>query len=281
MLCIIYTRVSTTSQNSGTSISLTVQETICIKYAEEKKFVVKQIYKEIHSAYKKVPAILEYILRKKNQIILITNVDRFSRNLEKGMCMVKTAIKNNNILHFINDNIIVRSEPDLCKLEMHLRTAELESQLIGKRVKLSKNYLMLNNIFSGGTIKYGYKVVNKTLVEDTEEQNIMSFIKSCLTDNVDRNEINKKMMAVTKTSPYVPIDFYNKNNDIIENMKSMTYKNVANLLNNYEVYKRGKLWNANTVKSSIQKSDTEETIIRKRQRIIYNMIRFKNKSLYF
>ena len=79
MKCVVYNRVSTQKQNSTDSFSLKVQESICNDYAQSNKLNIMSIYKEVHSAYNKIPSVLNTVINLNARVILISDVSRFSR----------------------------------------------------------------------------------------------------------------------------------------------------------------------------------------------------------
>lgn len=252
--CVIYNRVSSLSQNIyNRSVSLQAQEQICLKFAHENKLRVKSIYKEIHSAFNQKPKILSDLMKNKKQTIIISSIDRYSRNVEVGLKLAMDAFKNKNKIIFIQEQYVCGNHNDLNTLKRFLQISENESKTISNRIKKARNFLINNGMFAGGTIPYGCDVVEKKLVMNIHEQNVLEFIKTCMNDKVVCHELNKKMILITQKLPYEPINCYDKNGakvDVIT--EQLTKQEIADLLNSYGVLKRGILWCPRVLKTAIK-----------------------------
>jgi DNA invertase Pin-like site-specific DNA recombinase len=261
MSCVIYNRVSSMNQNSyGNNISLQVQESICGKFASENNLNVSRVYKEVHSVFNKIPDVLNNVVNLKKYTILIADVSRFSRSVIIGFDMAKKAIDNNNQLIFIQENLVCSTHEDLETLKIHLKKSEDESKTIANRIKNAKTYLQENGMYSGGTIPYGYYVDDKKLIIDKTEKNIIKFIQLCQNNNISASELNDIMINIHKTTEYEPIECYDKNGKVVSHITEKLFNTeIADLLNSYNVDKRGRLWNANMVKTAIL-SATPDTI---------------------
>ena len=252
MKCVVYNRVSTQKQNSTDSFSLKVQESICNDYAQSNKLNIMSIYKEVHSAYNKIPSVLNTVINLNARVILISDVSRFSRSITVGLSMAETALNNKNQLIFIKENLTLAITEDLCKLTPLLQKTQDESKLLSDRITSTKKYLDSNNMFSGGTISYGYKVVNKKVVSNENEKNILQFILLCQQKNISGIDLNRSMIEISKLNIYENIICYDIDDNITDTITdSLTNSEIAKLLNSYKICKRGKPWNATLVKSAI------------------------------
>ena len=252
MKCVVYNRVSKQKQNSTDSLSLKVQESICNDYAQANNISIKSIYKEVHSAYSKIPTVLNTVINLKTCIILISDVSRFSRSINVGLRMVETALSNKNHLIFIKENLILTTNDDIGKLSPLLQKTQDESKLLSDRITATKKYLDSNNMYSGGTVSYGYKVDNKKLISNENEKKILQFILLCQQKNISGNDLNKLMVEISKLNIYENIICYDIDGNTTDTMTdSLTNTEIADLLNSYKVSKRGKDWNATLVKSAI------------------------------
>lgn len=261
MACIIYNRVSSMNQNSYiNNVSLQVQESICGKFAAENNLNVYRVYKEVHSVFNKIPEVLNNIINLHKYTILIADVSRFSRSLSIGIEMAKKAIDNSNQLIFIQENLVCSTYADLESLKIYLQKSEDESKTIATRIKNAKTYLHENGMYSGGTIPYGYDVSDKKLIINPTEKNIIKFIKLCQNNNISSIELNDIMNKIHKTKEYEPIECYDKKGNVVSHITEKLFNTeIADLLNSYNVDKRGRLWNANMIKTAIL-SATPDTI---------------------
>lgn len=254
MSSVIYCRVSSMAQNEyNKGVSLQVQEQLCIKFAYENKLRAKAVHKEVHSVYNKIPRILTDIIKRKKQNIIISSVDRFSRSKIIGIKMAQQALKNKNKLIFVQEKFVVAENSDLIILEQFLKNTENESAVIGSRIKKARNFLISNGMFAGGSVPYGYKVLDKKLVKEIYEQRVIDFINMCRENEIYCNKLNKKMISIAKISPYVPINCYDKNNKSVPVItEPITFQDIADLLNSYGILKRGGLWCPRVIKTAIK-----------------------------
>lgn len=262
MKSIIYCRVSSAAQNEfNKSVSLQAQEQLCSKFAHENKFSVKSIFKEVHSAFNKASKLLSDIINKKSTNIIISSVDRYSRSVCNGMKLAKISINNNNKLIFIQEKFICKNTSDLLLLNEYLLNTENESKILSTRIKTSRNFLISNGLFPGGYVPYGYEINDRKLIKNQNEHDIIDFIKTCLKYEILCVDLNIKMENLEQKLPkelltsneYVPINFYDDENDIIHVItEKLTFKEISELLNSYTILKRGVLWNPNSIKTAIK-----------------------------
>lgn len=269
MPSVIYCRVSTLMQNEyNKGVSLRVQEQLCFKFASENKLCVKSVHKEIHSAFHKTPKILNDIIKKKKQNIIISSVDRFSRSCDIGLKMAAICIKNKNKLIFIQEKFIISDLSDLILLSQFLKNTEHESTVISTRIKKARNFLLSNGMFAGGSIPYGYKVIDKKLVKDNTEQCIIEFIKICMKDSIPCDLLNRKMIYMSCISPYVPISCFDKSGTIIKILTEPLSKHeISDLLNSYKIKKRGIIWCPRVLKTAIKSYDPKVDLGESTQRM--------------
>lgn len=267
MQCVIYNRVSSMSQNSYTnSVSLHAQESICSKFANENGLKVKSVYKEVHSAFHKVPNVLETVINLRKCNILISDISRFSRSVAVGLDMAKVALKNKNRIVFIQEKFVCSSHADFMVLAQHLQVTESESRNIGIRNKKARNYLIENGMHAGGAVPYGYDVVERKAVKNKYEQNVLQFIRKCQQSRISSDDLNNMMIDISKTKIYDPISCYDKNDVSVLNItERLTNPEIADLLNSYDVDKRGLQWTAAMIKTALRSND-KQTRTSKRSR---------------
>ena len=257
MNCVSYSRVSSIGQNEyNKGVSLQAQEQICAKFAHENKLNIRSIYKEIHSAYNKVPKVLNDVVNKKKQTILCSSVDRFSRSIYIGIELANKAIKNKNQIIFIQEKLIIKTLEEVCLLKKHLLNSEDESLIISQRIKKARTYLINNGMHPGGAIPYGYNVVNKKLVVNSYEEKVIKFIKLCKNDVINCNKLNTYMKQISNLDTYVDINCYDINNQIINQLSEcLNNQEITDLLNDYNILKRGNLWTPRMINTAIKPYD--------------------------
>lgn len=127
-----YCRVS-----SNLCSSLESQEKIIRKYADANDINVTRMYREMSSAYKKIPFKLSTLRGVTNRKIMFMSVDRFIRNIQMGSQFAEDLLRNNNELHFIREGIIL-NELYMTQWEdflYHLRLAQEESDIKSNRMR--------------------------------------------------------------------------------------------------------------------------------------------------
>jgi uncharacterized protein YjbI with pentapeptide repeats/DNA invertase Pin-like site-specific DNA recombinase len=267
----IYCRVSSINQNVyNKCVSLQAQEQMCFKFAAENKFTVKTVNKEVHTAYNRISKMLVNIINKnKSTNIIIASVDRFSRNVELGLKFAAISILNKNKLMFIQEKFICSKDSDLIILKKLLTTTENESNILSMRAKRSRNYLINSGLFPGGAVPYGYTLNNKKLHVNEHENNVINFIKYCMSDNIIYNTLLSKMhqLNTESNSKIQQLNCksisYNMSNNV-NNIKKYVINNkiarfdikdVIILLNNCNILKKTTRWNKYNIKTAIKDYD--------------------------
>lgn len=263
MNCVSYSRVSSIGQNEyNKSVSLQAQEQICAHFAHENKLKIKSIYKEIHSAYNKIPNVLNDVVNKKKQTILCSSIDRFSRSIYIGSKLAVTAIKNKNKLIFIQEKLVITTIEDVSILKKYLVKSEDESIVLSNRIKKSRTYLINNGMFPGGAIPYGYDVIDKRLIENSYENKVIEFIKLCKKDRINHSDLNHHMRGISKLDMYVDIDCYDEDDTlIIQLTECLNNIEIVNLLNEYAVLKRGHRWSSQMINTAIKTHDPKVELV--------------------
>ena len=261
-LCIIYCRVSTFSQAGDNSTSLESQEYNAKALASERGYRVKQICKEVKSAYNSSMATLNDIFRtNRNLVVVMNDVSRFCRNIVDGLKMVEIALAKNNTLVFVADSLTISNQNKADVMDQFtrlLKAAEVESARLGARIKVAQKYLKDTGKYAGGALPYGMGIrrsanpyVNNTLLENKSERDIIEFIATCKKNIIASDDLNAHMRKISPLVPYVDINCYDT--DQVTPLKTintaLTNAEIADLLNDYHVKKRGRPWTAAMVKS--------------------------------
>jgi DNA invertase Pin-like site-specific DNA recombinase len=268
--CIIYCRVSSFNQASGTSVSLEAQETLSKKLAKSKGYRIKKVCKEVGSAYKSsMKSLKEILVSNKNIHILLYDVSRFCRSVTNGLEMLDSALSKNNTLVFVHEKLIINAknkESMLANFTSLLEQSEKESDKISSRIKTAQQYLRAQGKYSGGKVPYGYSVnkstnpsKNNILVEESSEQKILAFINLCKKSMISAIKLNDLMKKISPQIPYIKINCYDKDQETILDTinTSLTNGEIAGLLNDYSVKKRGCCWSASSVKTATVEASIE------------------------
>lgn len=264
---VVYSRVSTENQKEY-GVSLDAQVERCKHFALLNNQIVTDVIKEAGSAYNSVPPKCNNLTNLRNSFILVYNVDRFSRNVKKGEQLALRILDNGNTLIFVNDKLMLTPPPhdkqSVTKFKMLLTAAEQESQRIATRVKASLKKKRMMGYFTGGIPKYGYtkRVVDggSVLVPDPYEISVIKFIKLCRTCGSTANEINATLKEIREyEGDWVPLELFCGKTLTTEIKKPMYYKEIASILNDYGVRKRGRLWKSSTA-SSVAKNKLDKEV---------------------
>ena len=248
MVNVVYTRVSTKSQGEE---SLEFQSIYCTNYLNENGQQVNSQVSEISSGFNGTQKLLvKLITENKYQNIYVKNVSRFSRNVLFAMNLLEKAKLNNNIIHFIEEGINSNNESIQHILRVKLSEAQHESEVISKRAKDSfKVKKALGWRF--GKASFGKKslIRNGIRVHDINivEKKVVDFICQAR-DGTTSKMLNIKLRKIDPSLP--PIDFYDvdgKKIDKFNKCGTLTFGEIAELLNDYKVLNRNKLWSASSV----------------------------------
>ena len=166
---VIYARFSSQSQNEQ---SIEAQVRICKEFAENKGINIVNVYsdKARTGTNDARPAFQRMIKDAKSgafQFIVVYMFDRFARN-RRDSIMYKEMLKDEGI------KVLSALEPIADDeggdfYEMFLEwNAEKYSKRLSKRVKDGIDTSIANGHFCGGTVIYGYKLVNEPIPGKTE-----------------------------------------------------------------------------------------------------------------
>ena len=245
---IIYCRVSTPDQE------MKAQEYSCIQYCGEKGYTIKDVITETGSAYKegRNPKLDEVLQNNSNIILLVNRIDRFSRNIVICDANLKIMKDNNIILKSVNDYIDLSSPIGRHTFRNNVSQCQLESETIGERQRSSIKYRIENGIFIG-VPKFGYKLENQIKIQDKYEQSIIKFISDNLYKTKTSDSFSKDLFKVLKNTDkpkefYVNVIFSDSNgNDTVDSY--ITTSIISDILNEYELLKRGKEWNTTKIRN--------------------------------
>ncbi len=256
--CIIYCRVSSGGQNNNNSVSLSAQKAICLKLARRMNLNIKRTHEDVHSAYKSTSPTLQTSLNN-GPIIIFYDVSRFCRSIDKGMQLAAAAVKKGKTIIFCHENLVIHkmsTDDKWAQLKKSLSLSELESKRIARRITSSRTEMAKEGRFIGGAVPYGYKVElreeKKFLIPNTHEQYIKKFIRMCKTPPTSTARLNELMgfISATPESKMVPIKCFDKDGEEIDELTDhLNIGEIRDLLNDYNVLKRGRKWSTGMVGS--------------------------------
>lgn len=260
MKSLLYTRVSTSSQ---ADYSLTFQYQLCLNYINENGILLSESFSEIGSAYNGNQKILNSLLtNNSNCNLYIWNISRFSRNISKGVEMIGLAKKNKINIHFIEDNLDSSKISHLHQIRVKISEAQLESETLSSRLN-SRNSQLRAEGWTFGKPVFGKKIVKQSgkrkFSKCDDEKKVIDFIVQAR-NGISCRLLNKKLKLIDSKAP--AINFYDKDGETKINYfnesETLTFSEIADLLNDYNIKKRGKIWSASSVNNVYKKSTTIE-----------------------
>jgi len=251
MLAVIYCRISVARPEEN---SLNAQETIAREFIQRNRLVEKYVCRESGSAYTRKTAKLEQIItNEKNIVLIIKCVDRFSRNVVYGKQLLDMAWKNRIQIVFVQEQIIFKDVASGNKVLACIGEAEKEVKRMTQRIRDINKDKRSNGLHIGGSVPYGFAkkrthLGNKLVLNQYESKVVKLIIflredkkKSLVTANALLRSINNRAD---------PIEFDNKYGEPTNEMDGyMTYTQIAELLNEYNITKRGEKWKSSTINS--------------------------------
>lgn len=267
----IYARVSTKKQGNylGGHASLECQRTFCRNYARNKKWTVEKIVSEEYSArdMDKMKCLRSLLnVMRDGSILLFYNLSRFSRNTRQALNLIEKLKSRGITLVSAQEDIDTSTAFGRQTLRSQLSSAEYESDVIGERVRRVREF---KKSLGGhvGSVPYGYKteakevehegnlVMIKEVAQDTYERKVIRFILEAYRCRLSSDELTSLMMEIKTCRDSYPIVFYDEEGDVIDHLKpkSLTHTEIATLLNNYEVTRRGKVWTSSSVSTIVSK----------------------------
>lgn len=271
----IYCRVSSKAQNNMVAghISLKVQIDLCEKYAESKGMYIEDTVEEIGSGrnVSKQKHLLELIdeitTLNCGSYLLIANVSRFSRSTSQGLMLLDKLLNAGCTVCFVQENVEYNSVAGKQHIRMLLSNSEYESDLISQRVKSAFDFKKQQGS-KLGCPPYGYSAVRnngiRSFVINNNEWKIISFICDIFNCNKSSTELTSDLEHI-KGTKQDPIFFFDERGKKTNKITQISKSDIADLLNDYGITKRGKLWTGNKVSHIIKKFSEEEIFSKKKR----------------
>jgi len=260
-----YVRISSLSQTNGQSIE--VQKSIINEFGNINNININNIYSDVGSGTKmKNLKNLNLLIQENNNCtLLVVNIDRFSRNLYEGIEYLNILKNKNIILKSIEQNISSDNITGIRLIKSCMNDSEFESNTIGLRVKKSLNIIKKK----GGHIgiaPYGFKkkrINNLPIkVKDKTEELIIDLIVNLRLGIANVSKINN-IISKIKNKNMPLIKFYDTNNTeitIFDKPFTLTFLEIADILNDYEITRRNKKFTSNSVNTIFKNNCSKKTL---------------------
>ena len=257
MNSILYTRVSSHSQGQE---GLQIQTQLCLDYLNNNGITLSGSYQEISSAFNgKQMALKNALEQNSNCTLFVLNVSRFSRNIVNAIEFMKLASEKSINIHFIEENLDSNNMTHHHTIRIKLSEAQLESENTSRRVSNSYKVLKAKG-HKFGRAKYGYsasvnpKTKLRKFILNKKERYIMDFISQARDGNSCKI-LNNKLKKIIPNAD--PLDFYDTDGvtkiGYFNKANTLTFEEIADILNDYDILKRGKLWTASSVNGIYRK----------------------------
>lgn len=227
--CFIYCRISSKNQKDG--VSLDMQEDICKERATNMGLEIVDVYEEIGSAFKGEQKTLKYLIKEMlvGSNLLVYRVDRFSRNLENAIKLMKLLKEKNIKLISATETFDLETASGKKYFNTLLVEAQGESDRISERVTSSIRYIK----FKGGHIgkpPLGFKIKKdrdgiRRLIKDGH---IFSVIRQILRESDDNIDDLSKSMEICNLGGTCSIKLNNNSH----NTRSSKYNNIITRFSN-------------------------------------------------
>jgi len=258
---IIYTRISSKSQNRGPSLDS--QQQVCKNYCLQYNFNIVGSYNEITSAKEisNQKTLLDIVQNNEGIHLIVNDASRFSRNFTDAAIFLDIMKRKNITLHCANNNLIYSNSIDFKKIMSEIKDAQTEIEQISHRVKRTIQFKRITNTYFPSVPKYGQQYIKSIVdnkvrirVETNErERKIIRLIKMMYFGE-KADKIEKLLNEFTGSSEHKMYDYVN-NLEVSEvKFGNMRKKDIADFLNFIGIYKRSKKWSPSMI-SIIVKSE--------------------------
>ena len=227
--CYIYTRVSTAAQTEG--FSLEAQQERLYEYAEYRELEIAGDYCDAGKSGKSIKGRPEFqrmmddIISQKDNIsyVLVFKLSRFGRNAADVLKSMQLLTDYGVDLVSVNDAIDSSTQGGRLTLTILSAVAEIERENITDQFMAGRLQKIRDGKWSGGSVPYGYRSVDRELTIDPYEASIVRKIF----DLYMEEDMGATSVAVTLNDE----DYLRKENGGVD-QRPFTYDFIVNVLDN-------------------------------------------------
>lgn len=180
--CYIYIRVSTSSQAEGYSLDAQLES--LRKYAEYRDMEIKGEYCDAGVSGSSVAGryafqtMISDIVDQKDPVdfVLVFKLSRFGRNSADVLKYLQLLMDYEIDLVSVNESIDSSTQSGKMMLTIMSAVAEIEKENIRSQFMAGKHQKIINGGWRGGPVPYGYRAVNKELVVEKDEAQVVALI---------------------------------------------------------------------------------------------------------
>lgn len=249
-LAIIYSRVSTSRQQNGTSLES--QVSLCQDYCNLMKFNVVNCVEEVCSAtlMSKQSKLNNIIMNSSNLHLIILEPSRLSRNIKDLTCLLEKCEKQNIILHFAQTITSSDNSQDIKKILSNVYDAELESKTLSQRIKRSISHRKKMKTYFPPVPSYGSMISDKKICVNNAEQDVIILINKLYWGS-DVNSINELLTKITGNQEEI-CDLHTDVKIVEVKYGNMRIIDIVFFLNNLGITCRGRQWSSHSVSKLIK-----------------------------
>jgi DNA invertase Pin-like site-specific DNA recombinase len=237
---LIYSRISTPQQKTGTSLES--QLALCKDYCKLVKLNLIKNVEEICSARQMSKQIkLNQIITDYTNInIIVLEPSRLCRNIKDFTNFLEICEKKNIILHFVQSITVSNNSMDIKKMISYVYDAETESKILSQRIKRSIVYRKQMKTYLPSISSFGFMIKDRKLCVNENEQEVIKLINK-LYFGSDTMSINNLLYKITGNQDEI-CNLYDT--DIVHDIKygNMKFIDIVYFLNNIGITNRGRRW---------------------------------------
>ena len=267
---VIYIRVSSGKQQEE-SMSIDTQEMMCRKFCREKGYNVAGVFTEVQSGRITARPVLKEAMKMigtlPNTVLVVFKTCRFARNTRDGLNFLEELKKKGSTLISTSENFDLTTTFGRATFRMLLSNAESESDTISDRVRASIAYRRCIGSEIGrapfGQLAIRGEDRSRHFEVNRDEQEIIRFITMCRTAGTSLDNLNRLLGKISPIISFEPLEIINEHDQLCTHLvDGLTYQNIAELLNEYQITKRGNMWTAGSVKSCVASISEVERALR-------------------
>ena len=195
----IYCRVSTDEQASKEDSSLEIQESILRIFCEKEDFEVYDVYADTKSGKTldriELNRLREDASKNRFQILVATKLDRLSRNVKNFLDFDYELQQYHIDIKTQSQNFDTTTPSGRMLRMMLIAFAEFERDMISERTAEASEYLAKEGNPGGGLTPLGYDRVDKLLIVNEEDAELVKFIFNSYLENPSTSSVAEKLNA--------------------------------------------------------------------------------------